>query len=1125
MSMIFVPAIKLMNRLTLPIKFLLVSLVLILPLGLAIILLTNGLDSRIESSQKEVNGTAYLRPLRSVLEDVSYHKLVADKFSRGDTSVQPQLQTEGNRLDQAFKTLEAVDNQFGASLDTTDQFTALKENWRTLKNGVTKLSPTESAAQHDKLIADILTLMSGIGNTSNLIHDPDLDAFYLVDTLLQKLPRGTNLLLQATILSRSFAGDTTGASAVDLSEYRTVQNLLQANNSDVNYDLRIAFLNNTSKNLKQNLGTPLQEYNKASDEFTRLISGAVPSPTTPGGTPAPAQTVDLSGPSTRVLNASFALWDQTALNFDSLVQARLRDYNQQKLLVLLAAAVALLLAVYLLIGFYQAVMRTVSALGVAAQRMVGGDMSGTIALDNRDELAQVVKSFNDVSGRLRKEWQQARDESTRATSAEKALRDSSAYVQLLQSVAVAANQAATLDAAMLVAVQQICGLMHWPIGHVYVVNHEEDQTEIVPTKIWSLQDPERYEKFKHSTEVTDMQPGIGLPGRVYDTARPLWIGDVSHEDNFLRAQVATDVGVKAGMAFPILIGQEVVAILEFFSPEVREPDQRLLDLIANVGSQLGRVAERKRSESELQRAKEAAEGANRAKSTFLANMSHELRTPLNAIIGYSEMLMEEATDSGQEDLIPDLQKINTAGKHLLELINAVLDLSKIEAGKMELYLESFDIPKMVNDVASVIQPLVEKNSNHLVLQCPDEIGPMRADLTKVRQSLFNLLSNATKFTKQGAITLKVTREEIDGKNSVFMRVSDTGIGMTKEQLGKLFQEFQQADASTTRQYGGTGLGLALSRRFCRMMGGDITVESEYGKGTTFTIRLPAEVVDPKSLPEPKHEPAQITSEGVSRVLVIDDDASVRELLQRFLRKEGFQVVSVSNGEEGLRMAKALKPDAITLDVMMPSMDGWAVLSQLKADPETTNIPVIMLTIVDSKDMGYTLGATDYLTKPVDRDKLIGLLKRYQKQPAVGANSVLIVEDDASTREMMRRTLEKENWAVSEAQNGRVALEKLKANVPALILLDLMMPEMDGFAFVDEVRKVLDWRAIPIVVVTAKDLTADDRLRLNGFVEKIFQKGSYTKEQLLAEVRDQVAAVIRHAMPEVEATVVTAEPAG
>jgi CheY-like chemotaxis protein len=490
-------------------------------------------------------------------------------------------------------------------------------------------------------------------------------------------------------------------------------------------------------------------------------------------------------------------------------------------------------------------------------------------------------------------------------------------------------------------------------------------------------------------------------------------------------------------------------------------------------------------------------------------MSHELRTPLNAIIGYSEMLIEDAEDQDQEDFIPDLERILAGGKHLLTLINDILDLSKVEAGKMELYLETFEVSPMIDEVVSTVQPLVEDNANILDVHCGEHLGTMHADLTRVRQVLFNLLSNACKFTEQGTITLDVTCERSSPCSEgafLLFSVRDTGIGMRPEQLEHLFQPFTQADVSTTRQFGGTGLGLTISKRFCEMMGGGITVASEVGVGTTFTMRLPAAVTDRQAEPAKTEFRSEPVSEGADTVLVIDDDANVRDLMQRFLSKEGFRVVTASGGEEGLQLARDLHPDAITLDVLMPGMDGWSVLTSLKADPELAAIPVIMLAIIDKKNMGYALGAAEYLSKPVDRDRLVALLRKYRHVPSHSA--ILVVEDDAGTRDIFRRTLEKEGWAVTEAENGRVALERIAESLPGLILLDLMMPEMDGFEFVDELRKHEDWRSIPIVVVTAKDLTLEDRLRLNGYVEKIVEKGAYNRETLLREVRDLVVSSVQ-----------------
>jgi signal transduction histidine kinase/CheY-like chemotaxis protein len=516
--------------------------------------------------------------------------------------------------------------------------------------------------------------------------------------------------------------------------------------------------------------------------------------------------------------------------------------------------------------------------------------------------------------------------------------------------------------------------------------------------------------------------------------------------------------------------------------------------------------------AEANSARDEAVQASQSKSQFLANMSHELRTPLNAIIGYSEMLQDDAEDQGLDSFIPDLQKIHGAGKHLLGLINDILDISKIEAGKMDLFLETFELPLVINEIAATVHPLLEKNSNQLVVQCADQVGAMHADLTKVRQILFNLLSNASKFTEQGKVTLTVTREAKNhGCDWIVFSVADSGIGMTDEQLGRLFQAFTQADASTTRKYGGTGLGLTISRRFSQMMGGEITVASEEGKGSVFTVRIPAQVTvaeeseGDNAAQDETAGFAAIASGSAGTVLVIDDDPVARDLMRRFLGGKGFRVETASNGVDGLRLAEELRPNAITLDVMMSGMDGWAVLTALKHNPELADIPVIMLSIVDEKNLGYALGASDYLTKPIDRNRLAVVIERYR---AGRSNCrVLVVEDDAPTREMMRRTLQKDGLDVVEAENGEMALAKVAAQMPDLILLDLMMPVMDGFQFASELRKHTEWRNIPIVVVTAKELTIDDRLQLNGYVEKILQKGAFGRDELLQEVHQFVKTCV------------------
>jgi len=580
-----------------------------------------------------------------------------------------------------------------------------------------------------------------------------------------------------------------------------------------------------------------------------------------------------------------------------------------------------------------------------------------------------------------------------------------------------------------------------------------------------------------------------IVGSVSSTGEPLVVNDTAANPIFRPNPLLPDTQSEA--AIPLHIGSRMVGVLDLQSKEVDSFTQNDIDVLMTLADQVAIAIDNAHSYELAQQAINEMRELDRLKSQFLANMSHELRTPLNSIIGFSRVIIK-GIDGPVTDLQEqDLSAIYNSGQHLLRLINDILDLSKIDAGKMELAFDDVNIAELLQSVIPTVGGLIKDKPVTLAQNIQPNIPIIRADAMRLRQVLINLLSNAAKFTEEGTITISAAiQARSDGQPEVIIRVADTGPGIALEDRGKLFQPFSQVDASPTRKTGGTGLGLSISRRLVELHGGQIDVTSEVGKGSTFFFTLPL----------PKVSDAQSRSDGRREdkvILAIDDDAQVIGLYERFLQPQGYQVVSLTDPTQAVERASQLKPYAITLDVMMPGRDGWTVLADLKNNPDTRDIPIIVCSILEEDEKGFSLGASDYLVKPILEEDLLNALDRLNASNDI--HDVLVIDDDNEDLRLMERILQQGQYNPILAHGGPQGWEILSGKPPHAVILDLFMPDMDGFAILEKLRSTSELRDIPVIVVSGAELTKEQQKQLSDFGQDLLRKGSLSEHELLSSL--------------------------
>ncbi len=759
-----------------------------------------------------------------------------------------------------------------------------------------------------------------------------------------------------------------------------------------------------------------------------------------------------------------------------------------------------LIAVFYLLGLYIAKKVFISPLNQLIQmtkRIADSDLDQEVVINSKDEIGELAKAFNQMASNLAKR-------------------------SSLDNVALNMLSNLKLSDVLNIVAETLRTTFDAVFARVWLIDNGDICPDCIYADVCTNKNKCLHLKVTVGTYARDedyMRIPIGTMrvGRIAEDRKPSLVNDLAKDGYIHNPEWIKKEGIVAFAGYPLMLGDELLGVIALFSKRpISDEEFKMLGSFADRTAmaiqnaklhleitELNQNLERKVSERtrELEIANIKLKKADRMKSEFLANMSHELRTPLNAIIGFAEVLRDGLCgklNDNQESAVIDIYE---SGKHLLRMINDILDLSKVEAGKMELQLEEFSLKEAIDEIQSIIRDMANKKGLGLQVFISDKVSNIYADQVKFKQIMYNLLSNAIKFTINGSITISA---DCDDENYI-ISVQDTGIGIEPKNFEVIFDEFKQLDSSRSRQYEGTGLGLALTKRLVELHGGKIWVESEgLGHGSKFSFTIPKIKQEQKSLAETHiHEPIQIPSlkpHKGKKILIVEDNEHAAQLLRIYLTEVGYETEVAVDGEEAIKKAKQILPFAITLDIMLPKKDGWQVMQELKDFPDTSNIPIIITSIIDDEGLGFSLGAVGYLVKPLDKDQLIGILDKIELTSEQQNPKVLIIDDNEDDVRLMESILTNEKFSVLKAYNGDDGIDLIFREKPDLIILDLMMPRKNGFDVVKTVWENPEIRDIPIIISTMKEITQEDRDRLNSKVMSIIQKGIDAKEHILQAIR-------------------------